>query len=47
MAFLTSGAAGDVRLPKVSSSSPSLPIRYLWKFHFGIAFSPSLPAIHL
>ena len=38
---ITSGADGATRLPKVSSNAPSLPSRYLWKFHLGVAASPT------
>ena len=38
--------AGRTRLGQAPFRLPSLPIRYLWKFHFGAAASPASPAIH-
>lgn len=45
-AAFSSGAVGVVRVPKAVISRPSLPIKYLWKFHCGVLASPSVAAAH-
>ena len=46
IALVISLLPGRTRLGQAPFRLPSLPIRYLWKFHLGAAASPASPEIH-